>query len=178
MEAADYDDADDVVVVVVVVVVAAAVDDFGMKHVAAAYAAEKIAGEEQKMQRLVDPAEMNAAAAGFSKNNYRSRWLMEEDLDASFLVHLHLLYLRCQRIVTIQRCKQWLVDSAMEYCLRRSMLASDSVVVGAAVVAVGAVALVFSLLPPFSWLPQFVSSVLLLFSSLLQAVFAHIPAVV
>jgi hypothetical protein len=70
VEAADCDDADDVVVVVVEV----AVDGFGMMHVGAAYVAEKIAEEEQKMQRLVDPAEMNAAAAGLAKEIYCSRW--------------------------------------------------------------------------------------------------------
>ncbi len=70
MEAADCDDADDVVVVVVEV----AVDSFGMMHAVAAYVAEKIAEEEQKMQRLVDPAEANAAAAGFAKEIYCSRW--------------------------------------------------------------------------------------------------------
>lgn len=70
-----------------------------------------------------------------------------------------------------------IVDGAIEHCLHCSMFDSDSDS-ASVVVAVDAVAFVFSLLPPSSWLPQFVSSVLLPSSLLLQAVFAHIPAAV
>ncbi len=58
------------------------------------------------------------------------------------------------------------MDGALEYFLHDhcSMFASDSAFVA---VAVDAVAFVFSLLPPSSWLPQFFSSVLLPSSLLL-----------